>query len=152
MFIEQLTNADALPTLERMAQFAARRQDLLAHNIANLSTPGFQQRDVSTADFQASLREAVDRRRSATGGVRGDLPLADSREVRIDRTGSLSLTPSTDSGGGGGGGGVLFHDRNNRDLERLMQDLVENLSAFRLAGDLLRNRMGLLQSAIAERV
>lgn len=146
MFIDQLTNADALPVLERAAQFAARRQDLLAHNIANLSTPNFIPKDVSTEAFQESLREAVDRRRSATGGVRGDLPLAGNREVNLHRDGRLTLNPSTP------GDNILFHDRNNRDLERMMQDLVENITAFRVAGDLLKNRLGLMQSAIAERV
>lgn len=146
MFIDQLTNADAMPVLERMAQFAARRQDLLAHNIANLSTPNFIPQDVSTEDFQASLKDAVDRRRDATGGVRGDLPLAPSREVSIEADGRLTLHPTSP------GDNILFHDRNNRDLERLMQDLVENITAFRVAGDLLRNRIGLMQSAIAERV
>jgi flagellar basal-body rod protein FlgB len=146
VFIDQITNADAMPVLERMAQFAARRQDLLAHNIANLSTPNFIPQDVSTEDFQESLKDAVDQRRDATGGVRGDLPLAGTREVDIHRDGRLTLNPSTP------GDNILFHDRNNRDLERMMQDLVENITAFRVAGDILRNRIALMQSAIAERV
>ena len=47
MLIDHLLNADALPSLERTVQFAARRQELIAHNIANLSTPNFQPLDVS---------------------------------------------------------------------------------------------------------
>jgi len=146
VFIDQLTNADAIPVLERMAQFAARRQDLLAHNIANLSTPNFIPQDVSTEAFQESLKDAVDRRRAEGEGVRGDLPLASTREVTVERDGGMTLNPSTP------GDNILFHDRNNRDLERMMQDLVENITAFRVAGDLLRNRIALMQSAIAERV
>ncbi len=146
MIIDTLLNVDAFPVLERSAQFAARRQDIIANNISNISTPNFQQADVSVRDFQASLRDAIDQRRARTGGVTGELNLKPSREVTITPTGALALKPTTF------GEGVLFHDRNNRDLERLMQDLVENLTAFRVAGDLLRNRMQTLRSAINGRL
>jgi hypothetical protein len=49
-------------------------------------------------------------------------------------------------------GGVLFQDRNNRDLERLMQDVAENSAAFRVASDLYRQQAGMVRSAMAERV
>lgn len=146
MLIDGLVNADAMPTLARSVQFAARRQEILAHNIANLSTPNFRPRDVSVAAFQASLAEAVDERRARTGGSHGELRLGSTGEVTVEAGGGLQLTPRTPSGN------VLFHDRNNRDLERLMQDLVENLTAFRVAGDLLKSRMEILNTAIRERV
>lgn len=145
MMIDQLLNADALPSLERTTQFAARRHELITHNIANLSTPNFQPLDVSTANFQQSLGDAIDRRRQRFGGSRGPLEFEGTSEVKIsgDR---LHLTPATASGN------VLFHDRNNRDLERSMQSLVENLAVFRLATDLMKSRMDLLNSAIRESI
>ncbi len=143
MFIDQLFDAGALPTLARSMQFAARRQELIAHNIANISTPGFVQKDVSVRAFQASLGDAVDRRRARTGGSRGTLNIAESREVRFSSAGDVRLTPKTPRDG------VLFHDRNNRSVERLMQDMVENMTAFRVAGDLLKSRLGILRSAIS---
>lgn len=146
MFIDGLLNADSMPTLERASQFAARRQDIIAHNITNLSTPNFRPTDVSVGDFRRNLEEAIDQRRSQFGGVRGNLNLKSTREVQIGGDGRMSLSPSTF------GNNVLFHDRNNRDLERLMQELVENLTAFRVAGDLLKSRMQLLRSSIAGRV
>lgn len=146
MFIDGLLNADSLPTLEKVSQFAARRQDIIAHNITNLSTPNFQPTDVSIADFRKSLADAIDQRRSRFGGVRGELEIKSSREVQIGADGRMALQPTTF------GNNVLFHDRNNRDLERLMQELVENLTAFRVAGDLLKSRMQLLRSSIAGRV
>lgn len=146
MLIDQLINADALPTLERSLQFAARRQTIIAHNIANLSTPNFQPQDVSVKDFQRSLSEAVDQRRARFGGTHGPLELKETREVKIDTgTGGLSLMPQHP------GTNVLFHDRNNRDLERQMQDMVENLTAFRVTADLLKSRMELLHSAMRDR-
>jgi flagellar basal-body rod protein FlgB len=145
MFIDGLTNSGALPSLERTMQFAARRQELIAHNIANLSTPNFQPLDVSVSSFQTTLADAVDRRRERFGSSRGELELESTREVHITGQG-LQLTPQTPSGN------ILFHDRNNRDLERQMQSMVENLTVFRTAADLFKSRMDLLNTAIRERL
>lgn len=146
VFIDQIFAADAIPALAKGVQFAARRQELVAHNIANVSTPGFQQVDVSVEGFRAALAQAVDRRRAAPAGTRGDLEFPSTREVQVDERGGLRLTPQTPSGN------ILFHDRNNRDIERLMQDLVENVAAFRMATDLLRGRVELINAAIRERL
>ena len=144
MILDQLFDAGAMPTLGRMMQFAARRQELIANNIANLSTPGFIQKDVSVTDFQHTLGKAVARRRERSGS--GPLELESTREVRFAPNGSLQLTPRTNRAG------ILYHDRNNRDLERLMQDMVENMTVFRVAGDLLRSQMSTLSAAISENV
>lgn len=146
MFINELTSAGAIPVLEASMRFAAQRQKLIAHNIANFSTPDFRPLDVSVPAFQQALRQAVRARRQSTGGEHGELPLKDTSEVQFGRDGSLRLTPRTPSGN------ILFHDRNNRDFERTMQDLVENTAAFRVASDLLRSRYQLLNAAVAERV
>lgn len=144
MFLDQVLNGGALPTLERTAQFAARRHELIAHNIANISTPNFQTLDVSPGDFQRSLGEAIDRRRSRFGGERGSLEFKGNREVGVT-AGGLRLQPRHASGN------VLFHDRNDRDVERLMQGMVENLAVFRFATDMMKSRMDQINAAIAER-
>ncbi len=149
MLIDQLTNADALPTLGAMAKFSARRQALLQHNIANISTPNFKHKSVSVEGFQDSLKDAIRVRRSRFGGHRGDLDIKDTREVQWGRrdggrAGRLTLRPTTPSGN------ILFHDRNNRDLERMMQDLAENVAAFRVATELMKSTMEQLGSAIRE--
>lgn len=144
--VDHVTNSGALPSLERTIQFAARRQELLSHNIANASTPRFQHKDVSPRAFQASLREAIESRRHRTGGQTGDLRLRDSREVKFTDQG-VRLTPESQSGRG-----VLAHDQNNRDLESMMQDLAENLGAYRVATELMRTQAGTLRVAISERL
>lgn len=144
MYIESLTNADALPTLAASMQFAARRHELITHNIANLSTPMFQPKSVSVGDFQENLGEAIDSRRRARRGNGGSLNLESSREVKVS-AGRLSLEPEKPSGN------VLFHDRNSRDLERTMQDLAENFAALRVSSELMRSRMGILSAAITLR-
>lgn len=143
--IRDLANSGAMPSLEAMVRFTAQRQKLIAHNIANLDTPDFVQVDVSTRDFQSALRRAVEDRRSRSGGL-GALPTFSTREVQVSRDGSMTLRPSTPAGS------VLYHDRNNRDMERLMQDLAENQLAFRLATDLLRREQDTLRVAISQRV
>jgi len=127
-------------------RFAGQRQRLIAHNIANWSTPNFQPKDVSVKDFQASLAGAVDARRARTGGMHGDLEWSGTREVRRTAGGGLELEPTTDAGS------TLRHDRNSTDLERTMQGMVENASAYRIAADFLRQQQSQLRGAIGERV
>lgn len=141
--ISDVVSAEALPALEATLRFAGRRQQLIAGNVANLSTPNYQPRDVDPIAFQRALGEAIDTRRSRTGSS-GDLRLGRNREVEQGRDGSLRLHPRTPSDG------IAFHDRNNRDIEHLMQDMVENAGMYRVAADLLRSQTGRLMSAIRE--
>lgn len=146
MFIEQLSTAGSGPALSAMLRFAGQRQRLIAHNIANFDTPNFRPADVSPQRFQDQLASAIDERRARTGGGSGALNLRSTREVGIGEGGELRLAPLTPSRN------VMFHDRNNRDLERTMQKLVENASMYRVASELLSSRSNLIGGAIAERV
>jgi flagellar basal-body rod protein FlgB len=141
--IEGLTNAGALPVLERMMQFAGRRHALIVHDIANLDTPNFRPVDVDPAAFRTELAEAVDERRHRGG--RGDLALRDTSEVEVQAD-TLTLHPAP------AGENILFHDGNDRDLERTMQKMVENFMTFRMAADFMRSRFELLNTAIRERL
>ncbi len=142
--MSEIGSSGAVPALEKLMSFAGQRQRLIAHNIANISTPNFRQMDVSVSGFQQALGQAIDRKRDRGGA--GDLEIQETSELEIDAQGGLILRPGTN------GPGVLAHDRNNRDLETLMKDLVENAATYRLASDLLRSRFEILRSAIAERV
>jgi flagellar basal-body rod protein FlgB len=126
--IDGVLNADALPVLERLAQFAGTRHRLITHNIANLDTPGYRPVDLSVSDFQKQLAETVEDRRAG----RTPAPL------------ELEPKPKGDN--------ILFHDGNDRDLDRTMQDLVENFLTFRVANELLRSRFESINVAIRERV
>ena len=139
--IDGVTNSDLVPVLERMLQFAGARHRLIVNNIANLDTPGFRPVDVSVSAFQEQIGRAIDARRRGFGGFEP----ADSNQVEFSPTG-VRLHP------GPVGANILFHDQNDRDLERSMQDLVENFLTFRLAADLLRSRFDLINTAIRERV
>ncbi len=143
--IDGVTNGDAIPVLERLFQFAGGRHRLIANNIANLDTPDFRPVDVSVESFQAELGRAVDERRERHGNSGGDLYLEASRQVELEAD-RMILHPEPL------GDNILFHDRNDRDPERLMQSLVENFMSFRTAADLLRNRFQLINTAIRERL
>lgn len=135
-----------MPALELTVRFAGARQQILAHNIANISTPDFQPMDVDPAEFQKLLGEAIDDRRHRTGGERDIIRWDETSQIRKDDQGHLRLEPATPSGN------ILFHDRNNRDVERMMQDLTENAATFRIAVDLMNNHTNQIKNALAERV
>jgi flagellar basal body rod protein FlgB len=81
----------------------------------------------------------------AVTGAESALPLRSTREVEAmhDR---LVLHPEPT------GDNILFHDGNDRSVERVMQSLVENFMAFRTAAQLLRNRLDIINTAIRERI
>lgn len=141
-----LADSGAIPALAATLQFAAARQRVIAGNVANLTTPDYRQLDVPPGEFRARLDEAIQARRRETGGAHGTLRFRASRSFATTPEGELRLNPQPVSRG------VLAHDRNNRDLERLMQDQAENSAVFRVTADLLRTRFDLLRSAISERV
>lgn len=145
MFINDLTTSDSMPVLEATLRFSAQRQRLIANNIANISTPDYRMMDVSVDGFRKTLAEAVEKRRARTGGMNGDLDWQETRQLRRDGRGGMTLVPREM------GDNILFHDRGNRDVERLMQTMVENTAAHRVAADLLRGQFDLLRSAISER-
>ncbi len=141
--IESVTGSDAIPVLERLIQFSGSRHRVITDNIANLDTPGYRPMDVSVEDFREHLGDAIDARRERGG--EGPLETADTGQVEFDPTG-LTLHPEPI------GENILFHDGGDRDLERTMQDLVENFLTFRVAVNLLKSRFALLNTAISGRV
>jgi len=136
-----------MPAAEMLLKFAGQRQKIIAHNIANIDTPNFQTKDVDPRAFQEMLGDAIDQRRHKNGGAFGALEWKESNEIqRVGGSNDFRLNPTTS------GGGILYHDRNDRDLEWMMQDMVENATAYRVAADLLRSQRNQLQNAIAQRV
>ena len=147
MSINGLTDGGALPAIEAMARFTAARQRLIASNVANLDTPGFTPLDADPEAFQAQMRRAIDARRAdAPGAAHGPLALDGRGPLTADSDGRLTLDPSELREN------LLFHDRNDRNLERIMQDVSENLLAFQTATQLLRNRFRTIELAISERI
>ena len=132
MFLERLLNSGNTPLLEQQLQFTVRRHELIAENIANISTPGYRQKDLSLEKFQALLRDRLQARRGApAGSVRFD-------DIRMDTEHPMR--------------GILFHDGANRSVEHLMSDLSKNAMMHNLAVELLRKQYQSMEAALKERV
>ncbi len=59
----------ALRFQQEALNLRAQRQEVLAANIANADTPGYQARDI---DFASELKKVMQRGRDATGGCSDD--------------------------------------------------------------------------------
>ncbi len=143
--IDGMFDSGAMPVLERMVQFTAQRHRMLAHNIANLSTPNFQPTDLDTASFQEELGRAIDARRRQPAGMNQPLEMQDTGQLEFSEHGIEAKPQRTNDN-------ILFHDRNNRSLERLMQHLAENAGVHNSSLEMLRNEFAMLETAIQERV
>jgi flagellar basal-body rod protein FlgB len=143
--IAGLTHSGAIPTLERTVQFTGARHEVLTHNIANLSTPYYKPKDLDPQQFQAQLREAVERRRSTPANEGRPLKMGDSEQLSFE-PGGVEAEPQRNNDN------VMFHDQNNRNLERQMQALAENQLMHRSAITMLKNEFDLLNTAIRGRV
>lgn len=132
MFVERLLNQGNAPLLEQTVRFHAARHRLLAENIANASTPGYRQQDLSVDQFRRMLADRIDRRQFRPPGT-----LAfDDINVEVENPAA----------------GVLFHDNNNRSMEQLMTDSASNALFHNLMVELLRKQFGGIEAALKERV
>ena len=132
MFIERLLNQSNMPLIEQTVRFSAERQRLLAENVANISVPGYVQKDVSVSKFQQMLAERADMRDTAPPG-----------SVTFDDITTEVMNPADN---------IMFHDRNNRSIEQLMADGAKNAMYHNMMIELLRKQIGQMEMALKERV
>src|SRR5689334_22016469 len=132
MFIERLLNQGNAPLLQQMLRFTETRHRLLMENVANASTPGYRQQDLSIDKFQAALQQRVEQRQSSPPGSVG------FDDVNVDVE-----DPNE---------GILFHDGNNRSMEQLMSDNAKNALLHNMIVELLRKQFGAMEMALKERV
>jgi len=143
-----ISSTGALPYLRRMMQFSWQRNSLLADAAANIDDPNYHRRDVPVAEFQAAMKTAREREQGLPVPMpmsiaNGHGPFSDTESIRFTADG-IRLNPVES-------GDFRQHDGNDRNLERVMQDLAENALAFRLASELFRKEHDILRSAIRER-
>jgi flagellar basal-body rod protein FlgB len=104
--------------LDRYLTLVSQRQKLVASNIANADTPGYQTRDF---DFESQLRAALQSPEGATPQAPTALPVSGLR---------------------------VKNDGNNVDLDREARLLAENALRFNIATNLLRSELKDLHTAI----
>lgn len=142
--IAELTTSGSLPALEKLVQFTEARQRVLAHNVANISTPYYRPMDLDIQGFRRQLQKAVDDRRARRVTGDGEMALEPTGQVREREDGRLEVTPEPMDAN------VMFHDRNNRHLEKQMQAVAENLLTHQAAVQLLRNQFTMMRNAIRD--
>ena len=130
MFLDRLLNQGSMPVLEQMLHFSEARQSLLAEDVANASTPGYVQKDLSLDGFQQILQKKVEEQASAAPGA-----------VNFDDVSMDIQQPQR---------GILFHDGNNRSMEQLMSDQAKNALMHNLAVELLRDQYSMIETALKE--
>lgn len=137
--INSLFNNTTIPVLQEMLSFSEARHNVLAGNVANADTPGYQVRDLNMDTFQTRLREALERRSSRdttlSPGEQSVLPADDEmREVRD----SLK--------------NIEFLDGSNIAMEQQAAEVAKNQYLHNLTVSIMTNQFRLLQAAISERV
>lgn len=135
---ENLFNSTTIPVLEQVASFSQARHSVLAGNIANMDTPGYKVRDLSVADFQKRLSEAIEARR------RGPAPRSPGQpDYKPPETlAEVAKNPKS----------ILYHDNSNVGIEHQVTEMAKNQMQHNLALTVMIQQFRLMQTAISERV
>lgn len=122
-----------LSMAKKQMDWAARRQEVLAHNIANADTPRFRPMDIAPVDFKRTLTESTAASRPAVTNPMhvAFVPMAQDQDV------SAVAQPFEAS-----------PDGNAVVLEQQMHLVGETRSAYDLATTLLGKNLKLLRVAL----
>ncbi len=133
-----LFHSTTIPILEQVVQFSQARHTVLAGNLANLHTPGYQAKDLSVEEFQARLQRAIEARHQPSPAASpGDFATS-----WTDMAATASENPKS----------ILFHDQSENAVELQVTEMVKNQLQHNLALAILGSQFRLLQTAISERV
>lgn len=151
--LPDLTTGSTLPVLEKVVQFTQARHGVLAGNLANVNTPGYQSRDLSTTAFEESLRDSLAESRKPRSPGDGVLlgPLAEGAGLVAGKPGGGPL-------GQGGLPGVepterlIYHDGRDVSLEEQITKISKNQAQHNLAIALMTTQFRQLRAAISETV
>ena len=132
MLVDRLLSQGPTPVLEQELAFTDARQQVIADNIANASTPGYRQKDLSVEKFESMLQDRVDQQQAAAPGTTS----FDDIQVEIEN-------PTH---------GILNHDGNNRSMEQMMTDNAKNALMHNLIVELLRRQYQTMDMALKGQV
>lgn len=130
--LNALTTSRAIDALEQVLGFTEARHEVLVNNLANIDTPGYRVRDLSPARFHESLKAALANRSSGTFALGG-------------REDPFEVVEATRQH-------IVFHDGNNRSIERQIVELTKNGMLHNMVAEILASQYDLLHVAISERV
>lgn len=127
-----------IPVLQEVVNFSQARHGVLAGNIANMGTPGYKVRDLSTTVFQDRLKTAIaaqkERQEPVSPGLMNDEQGDPLNQVRE----SLQT--------------ITYHDGTNVGIEQQATEISKNQLLHNLAITIMSSQFRLLQAAVSERV
>jgi flagellar basal-body rod protein FlgB len=138
--IESLISTPTVRLLEQTLDFTEQRHNVLLEDIANTSTPGFVQKDVSVAEFQKSLNKAVARQRASSNDTYE--PESNDTVEFLPRSSLIQVKPKETVNS------IAFHDRGIRNMEYLMGEMADNATAHNIVTQMLKNRYDIINKAI----
>ena len=139
MLIEGFINRGSVGVLEQVLSFTERRQAVLANNVSNVDTVGYKVLDLEAESFYGELRRAS----AARDRRGGTLELQSRRGFRWDRHNRLEVKPVEVRENN-----ILFHDQNNRFVEKQMHAMSKNALRHQVVNEMLRQQYSLLEMAI----
>ena len=142
--LSSLFDSSTVPVLEQVVSFTQARHGVLAGNIANIDTPGYQTRDLSPAKFQERLKEAIEYRRNA---AQSPTYAINARLAGLNpATGYDGMNEVRDSVKS-----ILYHDDSNVSIEQQVAEISKNQAQHNLAISLMTAQFRLLRAAVTER-
>jgi flagellar basal-body rod protein FlgB len=136
--IHHLFESTSIPVLEQVVNFAQSRHGVLAGNLANLDTPGYQVRDLSASAFEGRLKQAISKR--------------DESNVRLSQNDLTQQVQNSLNEVSGDLEDFLYHDASTGNLESQVAAINKNQMQHNMAISLLTSQFRLMQAAISERV
>lgn len=130
-----------ISALEQMAAFTQARHRVIAENIANVDTPGYQRKQVDLGSFQVALAEAIHGASSD-----GRLAAVTTDQVERDVHGHIVLRPGVEPADN-----VAFHDGTNGLVERDLTEMSRNQLLHQVSVDMLARKYRGLETAIRGR-
>ncbi|MGO8688225.1 MAG: flagellar basal body rod protein FlgB [Thermoguttaceae bacterium] len=131
-----LFQATTIPVLEQVVCFAQARHNVLAANIANMDTPGYEARDLSVQEFQEKLKAAIQDRDHPSTMSPGEADFQPAVSMADVAKGVAS---------------VSRHDEGNGSLEARAAGMAQNQMQHNMAIALLVDQFRLLNAAISEK-
>lgn len=137
-----------LKSLEQTIAFAERRHSILAGNVANTDTPGYQTRDLSVENFQKSLRDAIQADRQESDMSPGQrLSLIGSTysatKPSFVEAKNIAMENVRDSMKQ-----IVYNDGSDDSLELQVTQIAKNQSMHTMAIAMMKNQFRELQMAI----
>ncbi|MHC5652883.1 flagellar basal body rod protein FlgB [Stappia sp.] len=130
-----VTNLPLFQMLKSKMQWHQTRQGVLAENIANSDTPGYEGRDLKSFSFDDAMQHGsigLETARTSSGHLAGSM---------VHETGGSKVKPV--------GGFEVTPDGNSVTLEEQMMKVTENQLDYQAVASLYSKSLGLIRTALS---